>query len=971
MFHRPAVVVVFSALSVVFCASAQAQNGCPVPNVWPKDLVPPPPEQGGQNRDFDLKLRAYMQTGCYRTAPGWKGDSAIRGTGPYLQWNWGTHYASVRIWYSPEVVHWLEGDRKGEIPAGRVNIKEQYATPGSSNSIPAVPPACFQYMDEKTVTSPTFLSDWSIMIRRPGASKDGWYWVEVYNGMKFAEDQYPNGGYGQYCLRCHSSAEKESTFSSLDNIAGNNYLTFYIDQSWRSNPYCQPQSPPGLPEQAPFPPAAHPSPQTLFPRRPGPLDDETPRPLTQEDIRESLSDHDRHALLEKLHIAREEHRGAPAGCSAGVKECLVPEVFDRTVSSAAHPGGFVSSDQCLGCHSSTWPWMLLQVPNTNTQVGIAPYAEWRWSPMGLAGRDPIFYSQVESELAYIATMKDPADRKKYTDYVKNTCFHCHGVMGQRQFAQEHPDQTFDPSVINRRDNVYGSLARDGISCTVCHRIKDDYVSLDVFLKKQTTGEFNLIADDQIQGPFGDNHIIVDPMKNSLGYTPKYNAYTTSSRLCGSCHVIDLPVVDHPTPEYSLEQNTYVEWLNSQYENEFNPSNPNARTCQDCHMRDSYDSAKNNLNVSPLPTKIAAVEDEGYPGTTHRLPLDKITVTYRSTGFRRHDLLGLNGFLLEMFSSYMQQDPEDENYYNYILGVRQSDYMSGLTTDLSNAIGNVVQQAQENTATVNVNVLKAAGHELTADVTVQNLTGHRFPSGVGFRRAFIQFQVTDSGGNVVWTSGATNNKGEIVGPGGKVLPTEYFEIGSDGKQQYQPHFDQAHPITSPTQVQIYEELLLDADGKITTSFIRRDDDLKENRILPIGWRADAPIPERYLIATYPVGGARQDPVYKNGLGQSIVRYQLQLPSNVDAAKAKVSATIYYQTIPPYYLRDRFNGAPNGPGTQRLKYLVQNLNLGGSDFENWKLMIAQTSPSGSQSHVARSQTSARKSLAETANRRNIPK
>jgi hypothetical protein len=379
-------------------------------------------------------------------------------------------------------------------------------------------------------------------------------------------------------------------------------------------------------------------------------------------------------------------------------------------------------------------------------------------------------------------------------------------------------------------------------------------------------------------------------------------------------------------------------LNSQYENEFQPNNPNARTCQDCHMRDSYESAANDLSVSPLPTKIAAVEDQDYPGTTHRLPLDKILTTYRSTGFRRHDLLGLNGFLLEMFSYYMQPSSLDGNNYNYILGVRQADYMSGLTNDLPNAIGNVVQQAQENTASVYVNVVKAAGQQLTADVTVQNLTGHRFPSGVGFRRGFIQFTVKD-GAKVVWQSGGTDASGEIVGSDGKVLPTEYFETGPNGKQLYQPHFSQTNAITQQTQVQIYEELLQDADGKITTSFIRRDTDLKDNRILPIGWRADAPIPEFYLRATFPVGGASQDPVYKNGLGQSMVRYQIQLPQGVDATKVLVSATIYYQTIPPYYLRDRFNGAPNGAGTLRLKYLVQNLKLDGSDFANWELMVAQ--------------------------------
>ncbi|MBV9762419.1 MAG: hypothetical protein JO340_17795 [Acidobacteriaceae bacterium] len=949
MRRKCAVAVAVSALLAIVCAPARAQQGCPTPNVWPKDLTPPPPEHGGQNEAFDIKLRAYMQTGCYRTAEGWKGDSAIRGTGPYVQWNYGTHYAAVRIWYSPEVAKWLEGGRQGDIPEGAVIIKEQYQTSGLNGSLKAVPPACFEYMDPKVVTSEKFLSDWSIMIRRPGASKDGWYWVEVYKDMPFEANQYPNGGYGQYCVRCHASAEKDSTFSSLDNIQGNNYQTFYIDQSWRTNPECQPQSPAGLPQPGPRTPLAHPLPELLAQRPPGPLDDETQRPLTEEHIREFLSDHERQEALERLRKARgRAAAGTAAGCPTGV-ECMVPEVFDRTVSSATHPGGFVSSDQCQGCHSSTWPWMLLQTPNTQTQVGIAPYAEWRWSPMGLAGRDPIFYAQVESELAYIATLQEP-QRTEFAEKVKNTCFHCHGVMGQREFAQEHPKETFDPGVVNKKDNVYGSLARDGVSCTACHRIKDDYASLDDFLKTKTTGNFDLIADDQIQGPFGDDHIVVDPMKNSLGYTPKYNAYTTSSRLCGSCHVIDLPVIDHPTAEHSLEQNTYVEWLNSQYENEFSKNNPKARTCQDCHMRDSYSNLQNKLNVSPLPTKIAVVEDEDYPGTTHRLPLDKIKTTFRSTGFRRHDLLGANGFLLQMFLGNMATAP-DGNNYNDILGVRQSDYMSGLTTDLPNAIENLVEQAQQNTATASVNVVKAAGQQLVADVTVQNLTGHRFPSGVGFRRVFIQVQVTDTSGKVVWSSGGTNSKGEIVGPDGNVLPTEYFNVGRDGKQQYQPHFDQQHPITQQTQVQIYEELLQDADGKITTSFLRRDTDLKDNRLLPIGWRENAPIPEFYLHATYPVGGARQDPVYKNGQGQSVVRYAIQLPGGTDAATARVNATVYYQSIPPYFLRQRFEGAPNGPGTQRLKYLVDTLKLNGTSFENWKLMVAQTAPNTNQGAVAR--------------------
>ena len=96
-----------------------------------------------------------------------------------------------------------------------------------------------------------------------------------------------------------------------------------------------------------------------------------------------------------------------------------------------------------------------------------------------------------------------------------------------------------------RESLYGGLARDGISCSVCHRIEPNYSSLADFLNKDTTGNFNVIPPGEIRGPFADDHIVQCPMDNGLGFKPKYNEYTLSSRLCGSCHVINLPVVDHP------------------------------------------------------------------------------------------------------------------------------------------------------------------------------------------------------------------------------------------------------------------------------------------------------------------------------------------------------------------------------------------------------------------------------------------
>ncbi|MGB0514567.1 MAG: hypothetical protein ACPGJE_06980, partial [Wenzhouxiangellaceae bacterium] len=64
---------------------------------------------------------------------------------------------------------------------------------------------------------------------------------------------------------------------------------------------------------------------------------------------------------------------------------------------------YITSDNCVGCHGglagapSGVSQFLLTGPNYGDGYNISPYGEWRWSPMGLAGRDPIFHSQIETE----------------------------------------------------------------------------------------------------------------------------------------------------------------------------------------------------------------------------------------------------------------------------------------------------------------------------------------------------------------------------------------------------------------------------------------------------------------------------------------------------------------------------------------------------------------------------------------------
>jgi hypothetical protein len=328
--------------------------------------------------------------------------------------------------------------------------------------------------------------------------------------------------------------------------------------------------------------------------------------------------------------------------------------------------------------------------------------------------------------------------------------------------------------------------------------------------------------------------------------------------------------------------------------------------------------------------MAIVQDLTLPQTEHLAPPDDLNVRFRDQGYRRHELLGTNGFLLQMFLQ-----PVDKNGNNEILGTRMKDYMTGFTTDLSNSVDNVVEQAQNSTASVAITRFEVNSGKLMVEATVTNQAGHRFPSGVGFRRAFLELQATMNG-KPFWSSGTTNDKGEITDFTGKVLPTEYFTGG-----KYQPHFSQSNPIRSSDQVQIYEELTQDANHQFTTSFTRRDFEIKDNRLLPVGWAPHGPpdlqIPEPFLEATWPKGTAKDDPVYLAGKGQSIVRYEIQLPAGATAQNVNATVALYLQTMPPYFLADRYKTVT--PATGRLRHLTAQLGtLKDTDFANWKLLIA---------------------------------
>ena len=858
------------ALLIVTAFCACGNEGTPAPSGASGQCASLP---AATAPNFLVQLTAFMNNLCYQQQK-WQHDARVRssdGVHPY-----------VRVWYSPALFDWITvKNRQGSVPDGAMVVKEQYQNPSAR------------------------LSEWTVMVKDSNLSWDGWYWADLLNPSPknpnatptpssggCAEPQVLFNGAGLYCLNCHASAiNNQGTYSS----------TSYLDA---------------------------PSSASASANATGIAED-------MHNISRIQAANALEAELAPMFVNR-----VPSSVFGNLKSlpqvsvpCMVSQAFDHVVQAAKSAGGpqeFVTSDQCANCHDATGT-LAGAIPNmiygaqSSSPVNLSPYGEWRYSMMGLAGRDPIFFAQLDTESTLHAHL---SGRANGSAFVQDLCLRCHGVMGQRQYHLDNgngPDTLFTRDQLQDPNSNYGALAREGISCAVCHHMSADNLGDP----STYTGLFKLGPATEVYGPFpsdpdptgaksGDS-VIPLPMQNAVGITPKEGLHLQAANLCASCHTIVLPVYDadgNPVmeggqPKSDYEQTTFFEWLNSGFI---------TVPCQTCHMPDTY-------HGNTLQFKIANIEDSTFPrvpdtGPSTRLPDADLMLEERSP-YSRHQLLGINLFALEMFDQFRTD-----------LGLFKVDpnLPGSLAKQISSqktAVAEAVLQAQTSTAEVTIVSATKEGGILQADVQVQNLAGHNFPSGVSFRRAFLNFQVFDAAGNVLWASGNTNSDGVIVDDSGNPLVTEFF---SPSQQTFQPHFWTRNPITSDRQVQIYEELATDPQGLLTTSFLSLDTKVKDNRIQPQGRSFNGPNAD----ITAPVGTG-SDPSYQNGCGCSVVRYELPLTGGLANASA-VKAILYYQSIPPYYLRQRSEEG-HGPDTARLINFTNQLNVSQYPaIANWKLQIA---------------------------------
>lgn len=258
----------------------------------------------------------------------------------------------------------------------------------------------------------------------------------------------------------------------------------------------------------------------------------------------------------------------------------------------------------------------------------------------------------------------------------------------------------------------------------------------------------------------------------------------------------------------------------------NSSVSSSLTCQGCHMPVANGAVKTSI-VSQIP----------------RSP------------FGQHTFVGGNTYMLRMLA-------------------RNGDELQ-VTADgvhFQATLERTIQQLQNRTASLALQNVRSDGGKLTGEVVVNSQVGHKFPTGFPSRRVWLHLVVKDGQENIVFESGKFNADGSIIG-----------NDNDKDAEQYEPHYTE---INSSDQVQIYETILGNTAGRVTTTLLHGSKYLKDNRLLPAGFDIAKARPE---IAVQ--GEAAKDSDFMGG--KDVVWLNIDLQNT--PSPWTISVELLYQSI----------------------------------------------------------------------------
>ena len=479
-----------------------------------------------------------------------------------------------------------------------------------------------------------------------------------------------------------------------------------------------------------------------------------------------------------------------------------------------------------------------------------PYPSWSGSMMANATRDPLFWAAVD-----VANNDVPG--------VGDFCIRCHAPRGFYNGHTKDATGTNTTAYANGcgltgtvvQTNQPMNNEYEGVECHFCHRQNETGPNTEALM----TNNSNVWLDDVAcvnntepcrKGPYDY------PVGSTVGAPPhawEYSEFIQKGEFCGTCHNVSSPeIVTNSVTQFAktlIDQNgidtglafpierTFAEWKMSKFsdlifQNSLGetlgvfPEIATEKSCQDCHMPESQDAN----------ARACVFSNNGD----------------RAGDLKVHEFAGGNSWVPQILKNIYPQ-----------LG--RSTAFDAATANALNMLQNKSAQLDLSTSVVN--------NQLSAQVKITNLTGHKLPTGYPEgRRMWINFTIRNVNNSIFFESGA---------------------------------YDVNTAVLTTTNTKIYETLqgiwnattstcVTESLGQKLFHFALNNCVAKDNRIPPLGFRGFTNVEIKPVGINYPV---------RSGNSQESVNYDIT-QFNVDISTATfpvtVSATLKYQSTSKDYI-----------------------------------------------------------------------
>jgi hypothetical protein len=541
------------------------------------------------------------------------------------------------------------------------------------------------------------------------------------------------------------------------------------------------------------------------------------------------------------------HRSIPVGAGVwllALAGAYQPSARVSAAPAAVHPPNgvdlFTLSSNCLACHNG-----LTSPAGADVSIGTA----WRATMMANSARDPYWQASVRRETV---------DHPSVTAEIEDECSICHMPMS---YTAAHAS--------GRTGKVFAHLP------TSAEATVGKPASAEAPTSAKAPASAKATAGKSVRKPLRtpddpESRLAQDGVSCALCHqiTPR-NLGTPASFTGG--YVIDTTTPREQRPVYGpfVPDKGLLRIMHSVtgYQQTVGLHIRQSELCATCHTLYTTARGPNGEAIAHFPEQVPFQEwqhsryapDQScqschMPAVSPPAPIASVLGQPRE-GARRHTFVGGNFLMLRML-----------NRFRADLGVE------ALSEELDGAADGTLAHLRDAAAHLTIARAALENGRLVVDLAVENLSGHKLPTAYPSRRAWIHLIVRDASGRETFSSGALAASGAIAG-----------NANDENPAAFEPHYRQ---ITRPDQVQIYESILADQAGTVTTGLLKAVRYAKDNRLLPHGFD------KRTAIADIAVHGDAADDADFTG-GSDRIQYAIDVSGS--QGPLTVFAELLFQPI----------------------------------------------------------------------------